>query len=389
MVIRKRRVLAFIGCYLPGYKAGGPIRTMVNLVDRLGDEFDFYIVTMNRDLGSSEPYASVVTDAWNTVGKAQVFYASSEGSSFRSLINIMRMTPHDVLYLNGFFHPVFTLKPILIRKFFSSVRAPTIVAPHGEFSPGALQIKQRKKQLFMALENLAGLFNDVIWHASTPFEAKDIASARAISEEKVVVATNIVAKASVIEQSNKIKELSDKRPLSICFLSRISPMKNLDFALNVLMGVSEPVEFFIYGPKESIDYWKSCEKIIKALPSNVSVAYKGSINPADVKRTIANHDVFFVPSQGENFGHVFIEAFAAGVPVLVSDRTPWRSLKAKNIGWDISLDQPYEFRAAIEDMLSWTTEQHSNVRNACLHFAEQLSQSEDAVRMHQQLFNNA
>ena len=389
MQMKKRTILAFIGCYLPGYRAGGPIRTMVNLVDRIGDEFVFYIVTMNRDLGSVEPYASVATDAWNTVGKAQVFYASSKGSSFRSLINIMRGTPHDILYLNGFFHPVFTLKPILIRKLFSSVRKPTIVAPHGEFSPGALNLKRRKKQLFMAVEKLGGLFNNVIWHASTSFEAKDIANARAVSEDKVIIATNIVAKLSAGECRNETLKFSDSRPLSICFLSRISPMKNLDFALSVLMGLSKPIEFFIYGPKEDAVYWKVCEEIIESLPLNISVTYQGSVSPVDVKKTISNHDVFFVPTQGENFGHVFIEAFSAGVPVLVSNRTPWRGLKAKNIGWDISLDQPHEFRDAIEDMLTWTAEQHRNVHNACLRFAEQLSESDDAVEMHRKLFSNA
>ena len=47
----KTTILSSVGYYLPGYKAGGPIRTLANMVDRLGDEFQFKIVTLDRDFG--------------------------------------------------------------------------------------------------------------------------------------------------------------------------------------------------------------------------------------------------------------------------------------------------------------------------------------------------
>ena len=37
----KPRVLVFIDWYAPGYKAGGPVRSLVNLVDHLRDRIDF------------------------------------------------------------------------------------------------------------------------------------------------------------------------------------------------------------------------------------------------------------------------------------------------------------------------------------------------------------
>ena len=45
------RVLVTIGSYLPGYKAGGPIRSVANLIDALGDDFEFRVVTSDKDLG--------------------------------------------------------------------------------------------------------------------------------------------------------------------------------------------------------------------------------------------------------------------------------------------------------------------------------------------------
>lgn len=68
-------MLVFVAYYLPGYQSGGPVRSIANFVDHLGDEFHIRIITRDRDALGTEPYAGVVIDHWNTVGKAQVFYA--------------------------------------------------------------------------------------------------------------------------------------------------------------------------------------------------------------------------------------------------------------------------------------------------------------------------
>jgi hypothetical protein len=68
MVNEKRSILVLADHYLPGYKAGGPIRTLVNMVDRIGDEFQFKIVTADRDFKDYAAYPGVTIDHWNRVG---------------------------------------------------------------------------------------------------------------------------------------------------------------------------------------------------------------------------------------------------------------------------------------------------------------------------------
>ena len=34
------------------------------------------------------------------------------------------------------------------------------------------------------------------------------------------------------------------------------------------------------------------------------------------------YDLLFLPTKGENFGHVILESMSAGTPVLISDTTP-------------------------------------------------------------------
>jgi len=49
------RILILTDYYLPGYKGGGPMRTLSTMVDRLGDEYRFRVLTRDRDLGDTEP----------------------------------------------------------------------------------------------------------------------------------------------------------------------------------------------------------------------------------------------------------------------------------------------------------------------------------------------
>jgi len=69
----KTTILTSVGFYLPGYKAGGPIRTLANMVDKLGDEFEFKIVTADRDFDDTKAYPGIKVDDLNKVGKADVF----------------------------------------------------------------------------------------------------------------------------------------------------------------------------------------------------------------------------------------------------------------------------------------------------------------------------
>ena len=44
----KPKILVLSDYYLPGYKSGGGMRTIVNMVERLRDRFDFYIITRDH-----------------------------------------------------------------------------------------------------------------------------------------------------------------------------------------------------------------------------------------------------------------------------------------------------------------------------------------------------
>ncbi|MDT4865495.1 Glycosyl transferases group 1 [compost metagenome] len=150
----------------------------------------------------------------------------------------------------------------------------------------------------------------------------------------------------VLQMSSSFLSVSEKKNdgvLKIIFLSRLSPMKNLDFALQVLIHLNCNIQFDIYGPVEDPRYWEKCKLLIEALPDNINCTYFGSAAPENVRNIFSSYDLFFFPTRGENYGHVVAESISVGTPVLLSDQTPWRNLEADGLGWDIPLDNIHKF----------------------------------------------
>jgi len=110
------QILTLADFYLPGYKAGGALRTIANMVDHLGNEFQFKIVALDRDFDDTRPYPGIRLDCWNRAGKADVFYMSPKRRSLSDFKKLFYSTGYDVIYLNSFFSPHFTIKPLLLRR---------------------------------------------------------------------------------------------------------------------------------------------------------------------------------------------------------------------------------------------------------------------------------
>jgi glycosyltransferase involved in cell wall biosynthesis len=349
MSTTKLIILTFIGYYLPGYKFGGPLRSISNMVDQLGDEFKFLIITSDHDLGDNEPYSDINPNQWNAIGSAEVYYISPQSCTVKGLAKLITDTPHDILYTNSFFDPIFTIRLMLARKMGWLPIKPVIIAPRGEFEEGSVRLKYLKKFAYIQVARMLGLYKKVTWHASSEYEMLDIIKNMKVNRDAIKIALNLPTKIITdIATDVSVQSVSDSVELKLVFLSRITREKNLDYALRVLKKVNAIVNFDIYGPAEDDGYWKECQKLIDQLPANVMVNYLGSVRPEQVSLVLSRYDLLFFPTSGENYGHVIVESLTAGTPVLISDKTPWCNLQAKGLGWDKDLRKMDSFVEIIE-----------------------------------------
>ena len=96
-----RKILILMGRYLPGHKDGGPLRTIINVTEALGDEYEFYIGCLDRDHGDKEPYSNIRRNEWNQVGKAKVWYVSP--GEFTNKLILELVEGKELLYLCSFY----------------------------------------------------------------------------------------------------------------------------------------------------------------------------------------------------------------------------------------------------------------------------------------------
>ena len=84
-----KTIVILCGRYLPGYKDGGPVRTIVNLTECLGEKYHFKIITNDRDHGDLKAYEGIKYNSANKIGKAEVWYVKPGGFT---LSNLQKMT---------------------------------------------------------------------------------------------------------------------------------------------------------------------------------------------------------------------------------------------------------------------------------------------------------
>ncbi len=331
------KILALCDYYLPGHEGGGAPRTLANMVERLGDRFDFRLITRNHDGPAAlEPYKTVQTGEWNDVGRAKVYFIAPDRIGPASLRRLIAEASPDAIYLNSFFSR-FTVITLALKRLGRIADVPIIIAPEGEFSAGALQLKSFKKKLYIPNAKVLLLSQDIVWKAASEQERDEIRSVIG-NKANIHVAPNMPPRELWAGLDLSTKPAKQKGRAKFVFLSRFMAKKNLNWLLANLGNVDGSASFDIYGTVEDAEYKWEFDEIVARLPSNVTATLRGPVEYEKVGETLYQYDFFVLPTLGENFGHVVIEALAAGLPVMISDRTPWRALAEKGIGWDLPLD---------------------------------------------------
>lgn len=382
--MNKKNILILTDWYEPGYKAGGPIQSCRNFVAAMHELYNISVLTTDRDLGEDNAYPGIQTNQWiSRPPGLQVYYVAKETLNSKLLMELIDSQKPDFIYLNSMYSYQFSILPLLLlwRK---KIQARIILAPRGMLQEGALKFKSKKKKLFIFLLKCMHIPQRIHFHATDPQEKKDILR-RFPKAGSVEVIPNfsgaVPISASPIE----------KVPGHLCcvYISRIIPKKNILFFLKLLNMVPENIEleFTIYGEVEDEKYWQQAQKVIHFLPKNTTVLYCGPLPHERVNTCLEANHVFVLPSKGENFGHAIFEAFSAGRPCLISDKTPWRGLKKDQIGWDISLENHAEWIAAIKEAADFDQPAFNAWSERCRQFAKEHQERTNLKKAYIKLFS--
>ena len=208
-----------------------------------------------------------------------------------------------------------------------------VVSPRGMLAEWTWRHHRWRKWLAARLVHPGALAHARGWHATSPAETDDIR--RRGFQQPICVAPNGV-EAPAAEDLTRAHEVWSQlcpavtmRPVAL-FYSRFHRKKRLLELLD-LWGAAAPADWLllIAGiPEEFTVEELQAEAQRRAAGGRIAVVDgRGRPPPYAVA------SLFLLPSHSENFGLVIAEAMAWGVPVVVTDSTPWAEVAAHQAGW--------------------------------------------------------
>lgn len=326
MNIKKKKIMITIDWFAPAYKAGGPIQSIVNMVNQLEGKAIFYIVCGHKDVDGTI-LENVIFNQWVDYNDhAKVWYA--EKKQINLFKNLSESVHPDLLFCIGMFSPFFNWLPL-----FSIKANSKIWSVRGMLHPGALSQKSWKKKTFLYFLKCMKLYSKIHFHA-TDHDEYNFIQKQISSNVKIYVAGNF---SKISKAEPPLKKL--KGVLQLSTIALISPMKNHLLVLEALAECEGEIDYHIAGAIKDQEYWEKCLRLIQILPSNIHVHYHGEIEHEQVQFSLNSIHVSINPSESENFGHSIVEALQAGKPVITSNYTPWKNLHKHQAGINIALNK--------------------------------------------------
>lgn len=358
-----KTIVIFIGGYLPGKKYGGPVTSLENFTNQLHDNYDIRIICSDHDFKETDRYKSI-TDGWNQVGFAKVFYTNERDYSEEKFYEIIKAFSNDVVmfYLSGIYYIKMNYAAIRLAR---KLSMPVLLAPRGDLMKNSITMKSKakmfKKLTFLTLCKCTNLFKGVYFQSTSDEETDGLHKYLAITDNQIFQMPNMPVMKH--ERTNHIKKEDEIR---IVFISRLMVKKNPLLALRAVQNIDDKykVQFDLFGPKEDEEYWQECSTLIDTINStkkNIEVTYKGALDPQAAKRVYDTYDCFLFPTRSENYGHVIVEALFSGCPVVLSKgTTPFDDCSNRG-GYIADLSGITEFTKHLENIAKMNQEEYQGL----------------------------
>ena len=187
---------------------------------------------------------------------------------------------------------------------------------------GAFSIRKLKKIVFLRVFKILEKVFTTRFHF-TSYEER-FESLRYLGERDSFVFPNYSRKPLGIKEvgSCLASRAGSKR---LAFLGRLVPKKGLDLAVRILAELDRDYTLEVYGEFEDPQYGDEIQTLVRTLNLTDRVIYRGFIPFEEAIPQISTCQLMLAPTRGENFGHSIYECLSIGLPVVLSDKTPWKA----------------------------------------------------------------
>lgn len=221
------------------------------------------------------------------------------------------------------------------------------------------------------------------WGARMGFRGEDAVIPNGVS---IAHFAKPVAEARIAEMRTELGKQEEE--VALVTTSRLVHKNGIDNVIEALPLLPKNVTFYIYGIGPD-------EAMLRALAEKLGVAdrakFMGQIGHADMPVMLRACDIFIRPSRSEGMGNSFVEAMAAGIPVIatqeggIADFLFDRNLNPDKepTGWAVRKDAPEDIAAAVQDIIANPEQVQSVVRTAGDMVRERYDWERIAASMHE------
>jgi len=315
-------------------RAGGPARVVVDLSAVLASRGHEIVIATENPRDVSPAWMTSPTQGLPTCVRLPSLGWKIWNASFRRAVENV-LANADLVHLHGLWEP-FNLRVASIAR---RMGIPYIVTLHGMLDDWCMAQRTTKKRIYLAVAGRKLLENAAAVHCTAAAELAQ--SQKWFSKLQGTVIPNLVDLSAyenlpgADEARARFAFLSSPN-LKLIFLSRISPKKGCEHLLECVeilrgRGILADVVIAGTGPAEYVE-------TLKALADRRGIAdaihFVGHIDGTLKISLLQAGDLLVIPTSQENFGLVFFEALAAGLPVVTTNLVDTKDeLAQSGAGW--------------------------------------------------------
>lgn len=319
----KKKILIFSTTYHPF--VGGAEVAVKEITDRLGDEYDFDMVTLKFDRNLPD-YEKIGNINIYRLGFTQINPSPNDLVKFPLKINKI-LFPFLAWWRAGDLHAEKQYDAIWsIMASYAGFGALFFKLGHSEV-PYLLTLQEgdpvdyikRKtrfvkplfNRIFTKADSIQAISNYLAeWARDMNFKGSLEVVPNAVN---VAHFSQIYSESDLNELNNGLgKKENDKYVITT---SRLVKKNGVEDVIKSLKYLPENIKFIILGDGPD---WQKLEDIANREGVKERVKFMGSIDHKEIPKYLKISDVFIRPSLSEGFGNSFIEAMASGVPVIAT-----------------------------------------------------------------------
>jgi glycosyltransferase involved in cell wall biosynthesis len=262
---------------------------------------------------------------------------------------------YDIVHV----HSLYRFTSTVAARYARQAGLPYIVRPHGTLDPFIFGRHRRMKWIYEALFERRNLEAASAVHFTADEEMR-LAQLSGITFHGVVVPLGV--NANPCRGERNAGDLNRRWPQTrgrktILYLGRLNFKKGLDILVRAFGKVArsrDDVHLLIAGPDDEgygrrVAQWLSTEGVLH------KTTFAGMLVGREKMMVLQGADVFVLSSYSENFGMAVVEAMAAGLPVIISNRVNiWREVAQSKAGLVVDCC-PEQLAAALSSLLDNST----------------------------------